>query len=64
MDVSQKLDGGAPVVLPLTPEALATLKKALMRAVREGYGTIEIVISPANIKITDKAEYRHAWPAK
>lgn len=64
MDVSHKLDGGAPVVLPLTPEALATLKKALMRAVREGYGTIEIVISPASIRITDKAEYRHAWPAE
>jgi uncharacterized protein YvpB len=64
MDVSHKLDGGAPVVLPLTPEALATLKKALMRAVREGYGTIEIVISPASIRITDKAEYKYTWPAK
>lgn len=52
---------GTHVRLPLTPDMTMVLLKALQDTLEEGYGTVEICITPQAVKIARKSEQRFAW---
>lgn len=43
--------------VPLSAEIAEQLRRLLHKAVRNGYGQIEIAVHPRGIKIVDKTEY-------
>lgn len=52
---------GTHVRLPLSAEMTAMLLKALQDTIAEGYGTVEICITPQAVKIAQKSEQRFTW---
>jgi hypothetical protein len=52
---------GTHVRLPLSEEMTRTLLKALLDTLSEGYGTVEICITPQAVKIAQKSEQRFTW---
>lgn len=64
MMVSDKIpyrDGATTVDLPLSAEMAEQLRRLLHKAVRSGYGQIEITINPRGVRIVDLTEYRFDW---
>jgi hypothetical protein len=54
-------DGVTTVDLPLSAEMAEQLRRLLHKAVRTGYGQIEITVNPRGVKIVDRTEYRFDW---
>jgi hypothetical protein len=52
-------DKHAIVDIPLSAEMAEQLRRLLHKAIRSGYGQIEITINPRVIKIVDRTEYRY-----
>ena len=59
--MSKVTDGGTNVLLPLNTQMTEILKRLLYRAVTDGYGQIEITITPQMVKIVDRTEHRLPW---
>lgn len=49
------------VEVPLSDEMAEQLRRLLHKAVRTGYGQIEITVNPRGVKIVDRTEYRFDW---
>ena len=60
-DKSPHRDGATTVDLPLSAEMAEPLRRLLHKAVRTGYGQIEITINPRGVRIVDLTEYRFDW---
>lgn len=45
------------IEVPLNIEVAEQLRRLLQKAVRNGYGQIEIIVHPRGIKIVDRTEY-------
>ena len=54
-------DKHTTVDVPLSSEMAEQLRRLLHKAMRSGYGQIEITINPRVIKIVDRTEYRYDW---
>ena len=52
-------DKHTTVDVPLSAEMAEQLRRLLHKAMRSGYGQIEITINPRVIKIVDRTEYRY-----
>ena len=52
-------DKHTTVDVPLSAEMAEQLRRLLHKAMRSGYGQIEITINPHVIKIVDRTEYRY-----
>jgi len=52
---------GTHVRLPLSPEMTMVLVKAIQDTILEGYGTVEICITPQAVKIAKESEQRFTW---
>lgn len=52
---------GTHVRLPLSQEMTMMLLKVLQDTISEGYGTVEICITPQAVKIAKKSEQRFTW---
>ena len=46
---------------PLSAEMAEQLRRLLHKAVRSGYGQIEITVNPRGVRIVDRTEYRFDW---
>ncbi len=55
------VDKNTTVELPLSADMAEQLRRLLHKAVRSGYGQIEITINPRGIKIVERNEYRFEW---
>ena len=49
------------VEVPLSADMAEQLRRLLHKAVRSGYGQIEITIHPRGVRIVDRTEYRFDW---
>jgi len=54
-------DKHTTVDVPLSAEMAEQLRRLLHKAVRGGYGQIEITVNPRGVKIVDRTEYRFEW---
>lgn len=55
---------GTHVRVPLDAEMADALIKALLKTLREGYGTVEILITPQAVKIAQRSEQRFPWKSQ
>jgi hypothetical protein len=49
------------VDVPLSAEMAEQLRRLLEKAMRNGYGQIEITVHPRGVKIVDCTEYHFDW---
>lgn len=54
-------DKNTAIEVPLSAEMAEQLRRLLHKAVRGGYGQIEITVNPRGVKIVDRTEYRFEW---
>jgi len=54
-------DKNTAIEVPLSVDMAEQLRRLLHKAVRSGYGQIEITINPRGIKIVERNEYRFEW---
>ena len=54
-------DKHTTVDVPLSAEMAEQLRRLLEKAMRNGYGQIEITVNPRGVRIVDTTEYRFEW---